>query len=191
LGAVETHDSGRELQSAMPVTVHLKSISGPRGLLRSYILYRLSKNPLSGYDLISELDEATGGTWHPGSGSIYPILEDLRRKKLIEVVSKGHRSKQVYSLTQRGKEALDEERRILNQFASKWNRIRLALMGLMSADNLTTLILETTKANRTAWKKVLESKEMPKSEAVFNLKEYRLLLDNELHWASDQLKTLG
>lgn len=169
----------------------MKSISGPRGLLRSYILYRLSKKPMSGYDMISELDEVTGGTWHPGSGSIYPILEDLRRKRLIEVVSKGHRSKQVYSLTRRGEQALDEERRLLNQFASKWNRIRLTLLDLMSADGLTTLILETTRANRTAWKKVLESKEMPKSEAFFKMKEYRLLLDSELHWASEQMKTLG
>ena len=124
------------------MSVAPRNISGPKGLLRIYILHKLSKKQMSGYDLISELDEVTGGTWHPGSGSIYPILEDLARGKLIEVVSKGHRAKQVYGLTAKGEGALDADRKVINQFATKWNRIRLTFLDLMNADNVSTLLLE-------------------------------------------------
>jgi len=171
--------------------LHSGGISGPRGLLRIYILHRLSKEPMSGYDLISELDAITGGTWHPGSGSIYPILEDLRRKKLIEVVSTGHRSKQVYALTRKGVEDFETKRRIINQFATKWSRIRLTLLDLMNADNLSTFALETMKVNRTAWDKVLASKEMSRREVSLRLKEYGLLLDSELGWTNEQVKKLA
>ena len=79
---------------------------------------------------------------------------------------------------------------MINQFATKWNKVRLTFLDLMNADNLTTLVLETTRVNRTAWKMALGSKELSKSELSFRLKEYELLLSNELHWVNEQLKRL-
>jgi DNA-binding PadR family transcriptional regulator len=169
----------------------LRSISGPRGLLRIYILHRLSKRPMSGYDLISDLETETGGAWHPGSGSIYPTLESLKREGLIVVSSKGRRSKQVYVLTPRGGRTLDEHKKMINQFASKWNRIRAAVTDLVSAENLSAIVLETTKFNRVAWNRILESKELKSDQLKLNLREYRLLLDSEIRWASQQLKSLS
>lgn len=169
----------------------LKRISSPRGLLRAYVLYRLSKEPMSGYDLMSDLDAITGGAWHPGSGSIYPILDDLRKRGLIGAVTKGHRSKQAYTLTKKGEETLEDERRIINQFVPKWNEIRTAMLGFLTAENLSNIVLETTKSNRAVWNQILGSKDLPKSEARFKLREYRLLLESELSWAVERLKSLS
>lgn len=168
----------------------LRKISGPRGLLRHYILYKLSKKPMSGYELISDFDAVTGGTWHPGPGSIYPTLDGLRKSGLIEVVSRGHRSKQTYSLTRKGMKALDEDRTMINQFVPKWNKIRFALLGLISADTVSTIILETLRSNRPVWNNVIESREISKEEVSLRLKEYALLLNSELRWARGQLNSL-
>jgi len=168
----------------------LKKISGPRGLLRPYILSRLSKKPMSGYDLMSDLDALTGGAWHPGPGSIYPILEDLKKKGLIGVITKGQRSKHVYTLTGKGRETLEEDNGMINQFAPKWNEIRTALMGFLSAENMSTIVLETTKSNRAVWNQVADSKELSESELRLKLKEYKLLLEDELNWATERLKSL-
>jgi DNA-binding PadR family transcriptional regulator len=168
----------------------LKRISQPRGLLRLYVLYRLSKKPMSGYDLMSDLDELTGGAWHPGSGSIYPALENLRRRGLVEASSKGKRSKQVYSITRKGVEALDEHKKMINQFARKWNNIRIALTELISAENLSAILLEATKFNRAAWDRICDSDELSKGQLELALKEYRLLVQGELRWAEAKLKSL-
>ena len=172
------------------VSQPLKRISQPRGLLRLYILYRLSKKPMSGYDLMSDLDELTGGAWHPGSGSIYPALENLRRRGLVEESSRGQRSKQVYTITRKGVEALEEHKKMINQFARKWNNIRIALAELISAENLSAILLEATKFNRAAWNRILESHELSKSQLELSLREYRLLLQGELRWANAKLKAL-
>ena len=60
----------------------------------------------------------------------------------------------------------------------------------MSAENLSTLVLELSKSNRTIWSHILESKELPKSELEFKLKEYRLQLENELAWVDEKLKSV-
>ena len=170
-------------------------IGGPRGFLRIYILYQLSKRPMSGYDLISELSTLTSGTWRPGSGSIYPILEDLKGMGLIEAVSKGKRSKLVYSVTKKGRTKLAEDSKVINkmvyEFATRYNKIRIAMAGLVSADNLSTLVMELFKSNRTLWDSILGSKELSESEARFKLKEYSLLLDDETQWVKGQLRSLS
>jgi DNA-binding PadR family transcriptional regulator len=182
----ESESRQRETRMLSP-----RSIGGPRGLLRLYILFRLSKERLSGYDLISSLNTLTGGTWRPASGSIYPILQSLRRGKLIEVVSRETRSKQSYSITRKGHQFLETQSHLLNEFAIKWNKIRLALSDLVSAENLSTTILESTKANRSLWLKIIETKGMPRSEISFRLKEYKLLLERDLHWTQCEIKELA
>ena len=169
-------------------------IGGPRGFLRIYVLYRLSKKPMSGYDLISELSAMTGGTWRPGSGSIYPILEDLKARGLVAGASRGKRARQVYSLTPRGRKQLADGRKMLNhmiyEFATRYNRIRLAMAGLVSAENLSTLVLELSRSNRVIWDQILGSKELSDAELELKLKEYRLHLEDELDWVRRGLKQL-
>lgn len=145
---------------------------------------------MSGYDLITELN--TIADWNPGSGSIYPILEDLSKLGLIEVVSKGRRSKQVYSLTRQGTKELAETRKALNriiyEFASKYNKIRLAMAGLVSTEALSTLTMEIFKSNRMVWNQIVESKELGASDIELKLKEYALLLEGEKDWVDEHLR---
>jgi DNA-binding PadR family transcriptional regulator len=165
-----------------------KTLGSPRGLLRLYILYRLSKEGMSGYDLISDLDSLTSGSWHPGSGSIYPTLKGLQEGGLIKVVSRGIRSRQLYMLTRKGETALEQYRILFNNFATKWNKIRVVLMSLLSSQNLATLLNDSMKMNKSCWERIIESKDLSAEEKSFSLKEYRLLLENESRWVNEAIK---
>ena len=82
-----------------------------RSLLALYILHSLSKSPKSGYDLIAEIKEKTGGLWVPSKGTLYPVLHQLEDERLISVVATematGRRAKTTYAVTGNGKDALE------------------------------------------------------------------------------------
>jgi DNA-binding PadR family transcriptional regulator len=64
---------------------------------------------ISGYDLIRILNEQFAGTWEAQSGTIYPILSNLKRDGFLEikqVKSPIGPIKKVYSLTKIGEELL-------------------------------------------------------------------------------------
>ncbi|TFG11349.1 MAG: zinc-ribbon domain-containing protein [Promethearchaeota archaeon] len=64
---------------------------------------------ISGYDLIRILNDHFAGTWEAQSGTIYPILSNLKRDgflKITKVKSPVGPIKKVYSLTEAGEELL-------------------------------------------------------------------------------------
>jgi DNA-binding PadR family transcriptional regulator len=74
-----------------------------RGDVRSAILALLDDRSMHGYEMITELEERTGGRWRPSAGSIYPTLQLLEDEGLVS--SEEVEGRKVYSLTDAGKEA--------------------------------------------------------------------------------------
>ena len=74
-----------------------------RGDVRSAILALLDDRAMHGYEMITELEERTGGRWRPSAGSIYPTLQLLEDEGLV--TAKEVDGRKVYSLTDSGKEA--------------------------------------------------------------------------------------
>src|SRR5690349_6355012 len=74
-----------------------------RGDVRSAVLALLDDRPMHGYEIITELEERTGGRWRPSAGSIYPTLQLLEDEKLV--TAEEVEGRKVYSLTDAGKEA--------------------------------------------------------------------------------------
>lgn len=74
-----------------------------RGDVRSAILSLLDDRPMHGYEMISELEERTGGRWRPSAGSIYPTLQLLEDEGLVTAEEVDGRK--VYSLTDAGQKA--------------------------------------------------------------------------------------
>ena len=77
-----------------------------RGDVRSAILALLDDRPMHGYEMITELDERTGGRWRPSAGSIYPTLQLLEDEGLVTAEETD--GKRVFSLTDAGREAAPE-----------------------------------------------------------------------------------
>ena len=74
-----------------------------RGDVRAAVLALLAEQPMHGYQIISELDERTGGAWKPSPGSVYPTLQMLADEGLVRSEPEG--GKNVFHLTDSGRRA--------------------------------------------------------------------------------------
>ena len=61
---------------------------------------------MHGYEMITELEERTGGRWRPSAGSIYPTLQLLEDEGLV--TAEEVEGRKVYSLTDAGQKAVPE-----------------------------------------------------------------------------------
>ncbi len=81
-------------------------ISAPRGLLKLVSLQLFSESSLSGAELQEEIRKTSEGVWKPGPGSIYFLLDELRKGELIvELPHKGGTIRR-YVISNKGKAEL-------------------------------------------------------------------------------------
>ena len=69
-----------------------------RGDVRAAILALLTEGPRNGYQIMSEVEERSGGAWRPSPGAVYPALQQLADEGLIEAEESGGR--RTFSLTE-------------------------------------------------------------------------------------------
>jgi DNA-binding PadR family transcriptional regulator len=74
--------------------------------VRTGLLSLLADQPMHGYDLIRELEQRSGGMWHPSPGSVYPTLQLLEDEGLV--TGQEQEGKRVYSITDAGRTELEE-----------------------------------------------------------------------------------
>lgn len=75
----------------------------PKGFLRYYILELLDKRPLSGSEIMKEIEKRTGGLWRPSPGSVYPLLMWLQDNKYVEEAPSEEIGIKRYTLTEEGR----------------------------------------------------------------------------------------
>jgi DNA-binding PadR family transcriptional regulator len=83
--------------------------------LKLIVLWELSDEPLSGYDIIKRLEAQ--GRKAPSPGSLYPILHDLHNNSLVSVTEEG--KKKIYFLTKEGKAFLRKMNTIHSRSVSR------------------------------------------------------------------------
>lgn len=72
-----------------------------RGDVRAAILAVLAEEPMHGYQIMQQLQERSGGFWHPSPGSVYPTLQLLEDQGLV--TSDEVEGRRVYALTEAGR----------------------------------------------------------------------------------------
>lgn len=92
----------------------------PKGFLRFYVLKLLSEKPLSGSEIMDEIEKRTEGCWRPSPGSVYPLITWLEEKKYIKEVPTGEAGIRRYALTEQGKTFLDEHLERFKAFSPFW-----------------------------------------------------------------------
>ena len=80
----------------------------PKGFLRYYVLRLLSEKPMSGSEIMNEIEKRTHGRWRPSPGSIYPLLAWLQDKGYSREVPEQEPGIKRYALTDQGKAFLEE-----------------------------------------------------------------------------------
>ncbi len=80
----------------------------PKGFLRYQVLKLLNEKPMSGSEIISEIEKQTEERWKPSPGSIYPLLAWLQDKGYIKEAAEHEAGIKRYELTDQGKSFLQE-----------------------------------------------------------------------------------
>ena len=75
------------------------------GDLRLLILSLIQEDPRHGYDLMTEIEQRTGGTYKPSPGVMYPALSVLEDQGFVK--AKKVEGKRVFSLTEAGEAELE------------------------------------------------------------------------------------
>ena len=75
-----------------------------RGDIKFLILDVLATGPRHGYDIITALEEKSGGRYRPSAGSVYPTLQLLEEGGYITGEAAG--GKRVFTITDAGRELL-------------------------------------------------------------------------------------
>src|SRR4030066_2075973 len=87
----------------------------PKGFIRYHVLEAMNEKPMSGSELMEEIEKHTGGFWKPSPGSIYPLLAWLQDNEYIRELPAENGLKR-YELTQNGKSLLEEQKKIRKKF---------------------------------------------------------------------------
>ncbi len=85
-----------------------KRIGVPKGLLHHITLDIINREPMSGSELMDEIEYYTD--WRPSPGSMYPILSKLEKEGLIEIVESEDLSLKRYALTPSGRTVVEDHR---------------------------------------------------------------------------------
>jgi DNA-binding PadR family transcriptional regulator len=94
----------------------------PRGILRHVVIKILNREPLSGIDLMDEIERYT--SWRPSPGSIYPLLAHLKEDGLIEPYPNEDPSIKSFNLTQKGKSIFEAHKKHDKQLSKGYKSIR-------------------------------------------------------------------
>jgi len=71
------------------------------GSVRAILLWALAEKPMHGYQIMTELEQRSGGFWKLSPGSVYPTLQQLADEGLL--TTGGEQTRRVYALTDAGR----------------------------------------------------------------------------------------
>jgi len=89
--------------------------------LQLMILALLAEKPSHGYELIKALEEKSQGFYAPSPGVVYPALTYL--EEIGHAVSESEGAKKLYSLTEAGRAALEQNREAALRMLSQLERV--------------------------------------------------------------------
>jgi DNA-binding PadR family transcriptional regulator len=103
---------------------------GRRGDVRAAILALLAEEARNGYQIMQEIAERSQGLWRPGSGSVYPALQQLEDEGLVRVEEREERRR--YELTEAGREYVrDHDRELRAPWEAVAEQVDDRTMALM------------------------------------------------------------
>ena len=105
-----------------------RTVGVPRGLLRFLVLKMISEKPMSGAEIVEEIEKQTG-SWKPSPGSIYPLLASLHKKGFTKELPKDELGYKRYCFTEDGKRFLEKQIALGKDFLKKMEFLAPMLVG--------------------------------------------------------------
>ncbi|MGB9727671.1 MAG: PadR family transcriptional regulator [Nitrososphaeria archaeon] len=91
----------------------------PKGYLRYQVLELLKEKPMSGSEIMNEIEKRTNGCWKPSPGSVYPLLAWLQDRGYIREVPSEESGMRRYNLTDKGKQLLEEQQKMRAHYVDR------------------------------------------------------------------------
>ena len=101
----------------------------PRGLLRFLVLKLLMQKPISGAEIVEEIERETDGRWKPSPGSIYPLLASLQDEGYTNESPTVDSGMKQYILTDEGRKFFEEQVKFGQKFMKKLEFLAPMLVG--------------------------------------------------------------
>ena len=105
-----------------------RTLGVPRGLLRFLVLKMLSEKPMSGMEIIEEIETQTG-SWKPSPGSIYPLLAWLVNKGFTKELPRDEMGFKRYVFTGKGRKFLKQQIEVGKDFMKRIEFLAPMLVG--------------------------------------------------------------
>lgn len=90
----------------------------PKGFIRYHVLEALNEKPMSGSELMEEIEKHFGGFWKPSPGSIYPLLAWLQDNTYVKELPSENGLKR-YELTQSGTAFFEDQTKVRKKFRER------------------------------------------------------------------------
>lgn len=98
------------LKNSHPSRHWLKyTASVPKGFLRYHVLKLLKVKPMSGSEIMEEIEKQTAGRWTPSPGSVYPLLAWFKDNSYTKEVPTEEIEIKRYTLTEKGEKFFEEQ----------------------------------------------------------------------------------
>lgn len=98
-----------------------------RGDLKFVILSLIADRPMHGYEVMKALEEESRGAYAASPGSVYPTLQMLEDEGYL--TSKEEGGKRVYSITDEGREYLDENQDAVDDVFDRVSNVTSSFFG--------------------------------------------------------------
>ena len=105
-----------------------------RGVLVLYILHSLKNKQKSGYEILKEIEEKTKGKWVPSKGTLYPLLRQLEHEGLIKISKIDKRSKNIFELTNNGRNTLKQIQKYREESKKKFLLFKDLFIDILDKD---------------------------------------------------------
>lgn len=175
-------------QRAHPVKATRRRIhpqAVPRGLLRFYLLFMLSRGSETGYSIMTTIEEKTEGAWRPGPGTVYPLLRDLEREGLIEhVASENGEGSIAYAATEKGRASAEEIQRVMTSAGRKEHVMMRLFSDILPPEETTSLYIQRQMDMFEIFKRV--SAKIPEPQRSATFEELHAVLSTHMAWLEAQ-----
>ncbi len=175
------------------ITRFMSPQGAPRGLLYLVALWKIAGKPMSGYQLMQDIEAKTEGAWRPGPGAIYPILKRLEAEGYVKA-SKAERGqgKATYKITAAGEKRIASLRNALKSSGERWAMMRSIFSDIMEPEDLAKFVIQSPANHFQFVHELIRSngQRMSHEDKLYLLREYNLLIEREHKWAERALVEL-
>ncbi|MCL5117440.1 MAG: PadR family transcriptional regulator [Candidatus Marsarchaeota archaeon] len=128
---------------------------GQKGWLRPTLLKILGNGNFTGMEMMNEIQEMSHGWWKPSPGSVYPLLETMKKEGIIKKLSNGK-----YALTSKYRKVTGDAEDIDDAITN----IEGNIAYLEEAENNTNIEAQFTKRMDAAARRLKKLAEEKRKE---------------------------